>query len=505
MKRIIISAAMSMAFACVMAGGYLTNTNLSSTFQRNPAREGAIAIDGVYSNPAGVTFLEHGLHIQVNWQSAFQHRNIDTEYAPFAKNIENPTTTRSIEGEAIAPVIPSILASYNHERWNIQVMAGLVGGGGKCVFENGLSSLEQAGSMICSMGEKLGVTGYGMNSYLRGKQFYIGYQLGAGYKITDNFSVYGGVRATQAICQYYGTVNDIKIQMGGQVLPAQATFESLLGEYTSKYNAGIGQVQALMGEGTPFETAEAFVLANAANEAHPMQATFAQLAQAKGALPMLQTAVNMTGDISLNCDQKGLGWAPVIGFDYILNDKFNFGVKYEFRTKMTLHNRSANEGGEGIEHLKQFENHGKVREDIPAIAAAGVQYSPISKLRIDAAYHQYFDKDAHKFMGKQKMLDGNTWEVLFGVEYDITDKLTVSCGGQSTNYPNTDEYMSDMSFVTNSFSAGLGIAYKFSQHWTLDAAVFRTFYSDYSATIDGKKDTYTRDNQDFGLGLTLNF
>ncbi len=505
MKKFIILAAMNLACVCVMAGGYMTNTNLSATFQRNPAREGAIAIDGVYSNPAGVTFLEHGLHIQVNWQSAFQHRYIDTEYDAFAKNVNNPSSIRNIEGEAIAPVIPSILASYNHDRWNIQVMAGLVGGGGKCVFENGLSSLEQAGSMICSMGEKLGVTGYGMNSYLRGKQFYIGYQLGAGYKVTDNFSVYGGVRATQAICQYYGTVNNIQIEMGGKVLPAQATFESLLGEYTAKYNAGIGQVQALMGNGTSFETAEAFVLDNATNADHPMQATFAQLAQAKSALPMLQTAAEMTNDISLNCDQKCVGWAPVIGFDYILNDQWNFSMKYEFRTKMSLHNRSANEGGEGIEHLKQFENHGKVREDIPAIAAAGVQYSPLSKLRIDVAYHMYFDKDAKKFMNKQRLLDGNTWEILAGVEYDINDKLTISCGGQSTNYPNSDAYMSDMSFATNSVSAGLGAAYKFSKHWTVDVATFRTFYQDYTVNVGGKKDTYSRENQDFAIGLTMNF
>ena len=41
----------------VFAGGLLTNTNQSFIFGRNFARDGVIAIDGVYSNPAGVAFL----------------------------------------------------------------------------------------------------------------------------------------------------------------------------------------------------------------------------------------------------------------------------------------------------------------------------------------------------------------------------------------------------------------------------------------------------------------
>ena len=60
------------------AGGILTNTNQSVAFLRNPARDGAIAIDGVYSNPAGVAFLDEGTHLSINWQAAWQTRSIDT-------------------------------------------------------------------------------------------------------------------------------------------------------------------------------------------------------------------------------------------------------------------------------------------------------------------------------------------------------------------------------------------------------------------------------------------
>ncbi|MBO4593530.1 MAG: hypothetical protein J5678_04990, partial [Bacteroidaceae bacterium] len=53
----------------VWAGDYLTNTNQSIGFLRNPSRDAAIDIDGVYYNPAGVSFLDEGWHFQFNWQS----------------------------------------------------------------------------------------------------------------------------------------------------------------------------------------------------------------------------------------------------------------------------------------------------------------------------------------------------------------------------------------------------------------------------------------------------
>ena len=52
----------------IKAGGLLTNTNQSIAFLRSLARNGAIGIDGVYSNPAGVAFLPNGLHISFNVQ-----------------------------------------------------------------------------------------------------------------------------------------------------------------------------------------------------------------------------------------------------------------------------------------------------------------------------------------------------------------------------------------------------------------------------------------------------
>lgn len=60
----------------ITAGGLLTNTNQNIAFNRNMARDGAIGIDGVYSNPAGVAFLPNGLHLSFNIQNVYQTRTI---------------------------------------------------------------------------------------------------------------------------------------------------------------------------------------------------------------------------------------------------------------------------------------------------------------------------------------------------------------------------------------------------------------------------------------------
>ena len=55
MKKILASfIVFTMTSVSAFAGGILTNTNQSIDFLRNPARDAAIGLDGVYSNPAGV-------------------------------------------------------------------------------------------------------------------------------------------------------------------------------------------------------------------------------------------------------------------------------------------------------------------------------------------------------------------------------------------------------------------------------------------------------------------
>ena len=79
-KKLLISAAALIVSTSTFAGGILTNTNQNATFLRNPARNAAIAIDGVYNNPAGIAFLEEGFHFSLSWQAAWQKCRIPPSF-----------------------------------------------------------------------------------------------------------------------------------------------------------------------------------------------------------------------------------------------------------------------------------------------------------------------------------------------------------------------------------------------------------------------------------------
>lgn len=210
------------------AGGLLTNTNQNIAFLRNPARDAAIGIDGVYSNPAGVVFLADGLHLSFNIQNAHQTRTIETGFPLFAYNVNKAgASTHKFKGEADAPVIPSIQAAYNKGNWSFQFNFALVGGGGKCTFENGLGSFEQAVSALvyqnAAASSGLLTGGYDYSTFMQGRQYYFGGTLGVANKLTENLSVYGGLRLIYATANYYGYVKDIKLQTAAGTMMADPT------------------------------------------------------------------------------------------------------------------------------------------------------------------------------------------------------------------------------------------------------------------------------------------
>ena len=104
------------------AGGYLTNTNQSVSFLRNPAQDATIGIAGAYANPAGLGFMRTGWHLGFDLQSAYQTRSDKAYFPAFAlgevNGVKNATDGyKTFEGKAKAPVIPSFDLARVGERW----------------------------------------------------------------------------------------------------------------------------------------------------------------------------------------------------------------------------------------------------------------------------------------------------------------------------------------------------------------------------------------------------
>lgn len=435
MKKNLLLGLCLLAATSATAGGYLTNTNQSVAFLRNPARDAVIAIDGVYSNPAGVGFMSNGWHVGFNIQSAYQSRTITSCYGqgtalPFSLGTVNGQANaangiKRFEGKAKAPVLPSLQLARVSDRWSLTIHLGVTGGGGKCTFDDGLPSFESQVAMVPVLVNAIApgaVTGYTMDTYMRGRQYYYGGQVGFGYKVTPKLNVNVGGRVVYASCNYYGYVRNI----GVNVQTAQGVVNMSAADFFTSQN--------------------------------------------------LPHFASLVGDKELNCDQSGWGFTPIISVDY-KTGRWNLAARYEFKTRLRLKNQS----GENTSGLDEYNDGLHNAADIPAILAVGAQYEPIDGLRTSLGFHYYFDKQATQYNNREKHLKSGGWEILAGAEYDLSDRWTVSAGWQTTNYGlGTDSrFLSDMSFVTNSNSVGLGAAFRVKKGVKLNVAYFKTFYKHY--------------------------
>ncbi len=322
------------------------------------------------------------------------------------------------------------------------------------------------------MGDK-----YSYNSFMRGRQYYYGFNFGAAYRFNDNLSVYGGLKLIYGSANYYGYVKNISIEdinNGQSTMVGASDHFKELALQLSHY-------------------------AGAMEQAGNAQAA-AALTQAAEKATMLSQA---TQDIELNCDQTGWGVAPVIGVDYKAGP-LNLAAKYEFKTRMRLKNKSANSlSVESISMLDKFKDGGEVAEDIPSLLTVGAQYSILPSLRVSAGWHHYFDVDTRQYT--RDML-GDTNEYLVGAEYDINKYVQVSAGGQKTQYALKDAGMNDISFNVNSYSVGFGVGVKVTEKVKINAAYFQTFYSDYNMEKNVAENvkftnSFTRTNRVIGLGV----
>lgn len=188
LKTVFMGLSMLTFSAPLLAGGLLTNTNQNIAFNRNFARDGAIGIDGVYSNPAGVAFLGRGLHLSLNIQNVYQTRVINSGitvpalegtpyYQPFRFNGGDENGIKQFKGKASVPILPSFQAALNYDNWGFQLGFALHGGGGRATFNDGLGSFERQIALIPALLYQQGLTsdkpGYSVSSYVSGQAVHL--------------------------------------------------------------------------------------------------------------------------------------------------------------------------------------------------------------------------------------------------------------------------------------------------------------------------------------------
>ena len=498
-KLFLISIGLLIVSTSTFAGGLLTNTNQHVLFLRMLARDASTQIDAVYSNPAGVAFMEDGFHLSLNGQSAFQTRTITSTFAPFAGFGGN--ATKVYKGEASAPFIPSVFAVYKKDKWAFSGNFAVTGGGGKATFNEGLGSFESLVSVVPGMmvaaGKEMvdggilpinifeGTNKYSVDSYMRGKQMIFGLQLGASYKITDYLSAFAGVRMNYVSNGYEGHIRNIEANIGGGEM---VNVNKYFSDYAKQARTA----------------ADAYLAAN----------DMVNYAKYDAIAKKATGVAELTADKELDCDQTGWGLTPIIGAD-VKFGKWNFAAKYEFKTNMNIENKTHKIDVNPVEAeplLAPYKDGVNTPSDIPSLLTIAAGYEILPTLRASVEYHFYDDKSAGMAEGRQKYLTKGANEYLAGIEWDATKQLTISGGYQNTDYGLSNNFQTDTSFYCDSYSLGFGAKIKMNSHLNLNIAYFWTTYDDYTKTSENYNNTtikgtdvYARTNKVFGLSVDYHF
>ena len=435
------------------AGGLMTNTNYHIAFDRMFARGATTEIDAAYSNPAGLAWGHEGWQLSLNFQKPWQNRDIEASVPGYL----GTSFDKKYNGVASAPIVPALFASYKKDRLAISGMIGIVGSGGFVEYDEGIPMFEvPLRALLAQAGMMPNAYAYSAN--MKGKQYIYGAQVNVAYKINDYFSAAIGLR----------------------------------GNYYDGYNRG-----------------------------------FVNASIPTGNIDLI--------DLRLDCIQRGFGVAPIVSVDYH-NGPLTIAARYEFRTKIStendtkelsarIRNTDPETAGmmpyiEGYLALAQFgdkvaayQDGTEVRYDMPSLLVAAVGYEFTPNFRAALEYHFFDDTHAKMYGGREKTLDHGTHEILAGVEYDINEKFTVSCGGQRTDYGLSDAYQQNTSFACDSYSVGLGGAWNINEKMRLNVSYFCSLYSDYKkgplqnyqGTPYTGTETYSRTNHVIGVGLDYKF
>jgi len=497
--------------ASVFAGGIVTNSNLSAAYVRSMVRDASIQTDAVYYNPAGLVRMEDGFYIEVNNQSIFQTKTITNEYQKLNNN--------TYVGDVMVPLFPSAYAVW--KKGNLAIFGGyaIFGGGGSAEYKTGLPSFEMPISDLKAKLSKAGVTEYTSDIYFKGASSYMGFQIGASYKINEFIAVGLGCRYIIAKNTYEGYVKDIKINPGGgEMMRADAFFTSQASALQPAID-GTQQMLATYGTYTfgMINPGDANATFNSLEDGlAKLGYTEAQIdamdinkanAVYKGAQKQMTDGAAITSDKKVDAEQKGNSYTPIISVDLsMLNGDLGIALKYEHNTPMELKNSTTVDG------TGMFPDGEKLPAEMPALISVGIRYNILENFRTQIGFHYYMDKaakygkrsyildpvsnkyipDSYVTNGEEitlsdgttgAYLDADSYELGIGIEYDVAKNITLSGGYLFASQSPTLAYQTDLSYGLKSNTFGFGAIAHISEKFDINLGILHTSNVDDQKTL----------------------
>jgi long-subunit fatty acid transport protein len=205
--------------------------------------------------------------------------------------------------------------------------------------------------------------------------------------------------------------------------------------------------------------------------------------------------------------QTGSGVTPIIGANISPVKGLNIGIKYEFKTKLTLTNNTTVDG------TGKFPDKQENSSDIPALFSIGADYKVSKNFNFSVSYNNYNDMSVNwgkNTYGEERTIDHNGWELAVGGQYQVCTHFAVSMGYLRTAMGVSKQFNSDFSFYSNSNTFGGGFEIKPTANLTVDLGALFTNYDNApklfnDATVGSYFEEYKKHNLGFAIGLGYRF
>jgi len=447
MKKWVLFPVLLLCGAALVFPSILTNSNQSAQYFRLLSRNPSTDIDAVYYNPAGLTKLANGWHFSLSNQTIFQEKKIDNAF-PLLNN-------GKYTGKTTVPFFPNVYAVYKKDRLALSFGFGPNGGGGTADYSRGLPSFETPIAILpWIITNMMGVptTQYAADIEFKGSSIFLGVQGNVSYAVSDAISIAAGIRYISAKNTYEGAITNIKINASIPPLNINPTAQMI----------SAAQFFTMLG------------------------------------MPAQAQAV---ADKSVDAEQTGTGFTPILSLNLSPVDGLNISAKYEFTTKLELLNKTTKDD------TGMFPDGLKTNRNIPAILSLGASYALTPQWRALVSFNQFFDKSVN-WDGEEKLIDKNTYELSVGTEFDLSDMLTVSAGYLRTQFGLSKDYQTDMGFELSADAVALGARLKMGK-LDLDLGGLYTFYKDDQKTlqypIGAYSESYKKTTVGFAVGLGYHF
>ena len=192
----------------LQAGGIINKQNLSADYIRTLNRNAADDMaDAAVFNPAGTVRLQDGFYVKADAIYLYK------DYSNQLPNAIGPLPLTGGTLDSKEPsIIPGMFAVYKQDRWSGFFAVTVPGGGGKVDFKDGDSrtTMLSLPGALGGFGTYLGGAAgnpNNINQQIEAESHYVGYSLGAAYKVLDSLSLSGGVRYVDAFQKFKGSAS----------------------------------------------------------------------------------------------------------------------------------------------------------------------------------------------------------------------------------------------------------------------------------------------------------